>query len=124
MQTIVMNMQSLLYTGLFVQGITIGRLASIIAGLVGLTGVIIGRQALVRTTRSIGTGRTKAIAALVMGLTGIAASGLHLAITTGGFGTGSGRAGAIVALVIGGIGAAFGWMALNRSRQTISSDDQ
>lgn len=116
-------MQSLLYTGLFVQGITIGRLVSIIAALVGLTGVIIGRQAL-RTTRRVGTGRPRAIAALVMGLTGIAASGLHLAISTGGFGTGSGRAGAIVALGIGGISATFGWVALNRSRQTISSDDQ
>ncbi|AEW00355.1 hypothetical protein Niako_4076 [Niastella koreensis GR20-10] len=91
---------------------------SIVITLVGLIGVIMGRQALVRTNRRIGSARPKAIAALLLGLTGIVASGLHLAISSGGFGTGSGRAGAIVAMVLGFIGAAFGWLALARSKQT------
>jgi hypothetical protein len=109
-----MNMQSLLYV---LQVITTGRLTSIMIAVVGVISVIIGRQALVRINRRIGSGRPKAIAALVMGGTGILASGLHLALSSGGFGTGSGKAGSIVALVISIIGTAFSWLALVRSQQ-------
>jgi hypothetical protein len=112
-----MNMQHLLLVYLYVQGITTGRLVSIIITVVGIIGIIIGRQALVRANRRNGSARPKAIVALLLGLTGITGSGLHLGISSGGFGTGSGRAGAIVAMVIGIIGVALGWLALTRSQQ-------
>ena len=112
-----MNMQSLLQAGLFLQIITIGRLTSILTGVVALISIVIGRQALARSTGPIGSRRPKAMAALIVGLTGVALSMLHLALATGGFGTGSGKLGAIVALILGLVGTALGMMALARSRR-------
>lgn len=112
-------MQSLFEADLFLQvsGITPGRSAALLAGLVGLISVGIGWWALVRAARRANSGPAMAIVALVVGLTGILLSGLHLARATGGFGTGSGRAGAIVGLVVGAIGMVLGWRALARSRR-------
>ncbi|OQP60968.1 hypothetical protein A3860_04375 [Niastella vici] len=112
-----MNIQSLLQASLFVQVFTIWRLASIILGMVGFISLVIGRQALARSTGPIGSRRPKAMAALLVGLTGVALSVLHLALSTGGFGTGSGKLGAIVALVLGLAGAVLGMIALVRSRR-------
>ena len=111
-----MNTHSLLQIGFLLQ-ITPGRLFSIVAALLGIISVIIGRMALARSAGPTGSRRFRAIMALVVGLIGMFLSGLHLATTTGGFGTGKGRAGAIIALVIGLIGTALGWRALNRSRR-------
>lgn len=68
-----MIIQSLFQTGLFLQVITSGRLESMVAGVVGLISIIIGRYALVRSSRPA------AIAALVLALTGIALGVLRLA---------------------------------------------
>jgi hypothetical protein len=111
-----MNTHHLLLLGLFLQIITIGRLTSIVTGLIGLVSVIIGRQALIRSSRP-GSSRPKAIFALVMGLFSVAAGALHLIFSNGAFGTGSGKLGAIVAMVIGLTGSCFGWLALNRSKR-------
>ncbi|GAA0895141.1 DUF6223 family protein [Pseudonocardia zijingensis] len=92
-------------------GITSGRLGSLVAGAVGLVGVVAGGLAL------SGRGRTTAVTALVAGLLGAALAVLHLATSTGGFGTGSGRAGAIVALVVGLVGVALGGLATARARR-------
>lgn len=112
-------MQNLLQVDLFLQvsGITPGRAAAILSGVVGLISVIIGRLALIRSTRQISSGRRMSIVALAMGLICIVLSVLHLARTNGGFGTGKGRAGAIVAVVIGLIGMALGGLALARARR-------
>jgi hypothetical protein len=91
-----------------------GRTGAIVAGVVGLISVVIGRLAL---SRRIGSGRTGAIIAIVAGLTGIILGVLHLARSSGGFGTGNGRAGAIVAIVVGLIGMILGRLALARSRR-------
>jgi hypothetical protein len=101
-------------------GITPGRLASLVAGGVGLTSVVIGGLALARSAGHIGTGtgRRGAVVAIVVGLIGTALGGLHLAASTGGFGTGKGRLGAIVAMAVGLIGMALGGLALARSRRT------
>jgi uncharacterized membrane protein len=111
-----MNMHSLLQV-VFLQIITTGRLWSIVAGVVGLIGVVIGRLALIRSTHNIGSARRMGIVALGLGSIGVVLSVFHLASTTGGFGTGKGRAGAIVALIIGLIGTVLGWLALARSRR-------
>lgn len=111
-----MNTHNLLFIGLFLQIITIGRLTSIVTGLIGLVSVIIGRQALIRSSRPESS-RPKAIFALVMGLFSVVAGVLHLILSNGAFGTGSGKLGAIVAIVIGLTGSCFGWLALNRSRR-------
>jgi hypothetical protein len=96
---------------LFLQVITSGRLESIVAGVIGLISIIIGRYALVRS------GRIAAIVSLVLALTCIVLSVLRLSLSTGGFGTGSGRLGAIVAIVVGIIGMVLGGRALARSRR-------
>lgn len=115
-----MNMQNLLQDGLLLL-ITTGRLTSIITGLVGLISVIIGGQALTRSSRGIASGRPKAITALVMGLVAMVFSVLHLLLSTGGFGTGSGKAGAIVALVLGLVGAVLGGLAFSRLQRVARS---
>ena len=100
-----------------VTGITPGRAAAILSGIVGLISVVIGRLALIRSTRRISSGRIMGIVAMGLGLICIVLSVLHLARTTGGFGIGKGRAGAIVALVIGLIGMVLGGLALARYRR-------
>ena len=109
-------MHSLLQAELL-QIITTGRLWSIVAGVVGLAGLIIGRIALLRSARNIRSAQRMGSVALIMGLISVIVSGYHLASTTGGFGTGKGRAGAIIAMIIGLIGIIFGRLALTRSRR-------
>ena len=111
-----MNMQSFFPTDLFLQIITTGRLTSIIAAVVGLISVVIGRLALSRSGRRAGSGQFMSIVAIVIALISTILAVYHLARTTGGFGTGKGRAGAIVALVIGLVGITLGVKALFRSR--------
>jgi hypothetical protein len=96
-----------------------GRVGAIVAGLVGLIGVVIGGLAL-RSAGRIGTGsgRSRAIVALVAGLIGMALGGLVVATADGGIGTGNGLGGGIVALVVGLIGLVLGGLALARSRRT------
>src|SRR5687767_8316947 len=111
-----MSVHNLLHIGLFLQIITLWRLASIVTGIVGLISIVFGRQALARATRPAGSGRRKANVALVMGLIAVTFSILHLLLSTGSFGTGSGKLGAIVALVVGLAGTCLGGLALSRSR--------
>ena len=99
--------------------ITAGRLTSIAIGILGLISLVIGRQALARTTASMRPRRPKAIATLVIGLTVVILSVLQLSLSTDGFGTGSGKLGAIVAMLLGVIGAALGCLALVRSQRTV-----
>jgi Family of unknown function (DUF6223) len=100
--------------------LTAGRLWSLVAALVGLTGVFIGGLALARSAGRIGTGtgRRGAIVALVAGLIGMAIGGLVVAAAEGGPGTGYGIVGGFVAVVVGLIGMALGGLALARSRRT------
>lgn len=97
-----------------------GRLAATIAGVLGLTGVVIGGIALARPAGRLGTGsgRLGATAALTAGLAGMALGGLVVATSDGGIGTGNGRGGAYVALVVGLIALVLGGLALVRSRRT------
>src|SRR5688572_13223768 len=110
-------MQSYLQIELFLLFITIGRLTSVVTGIIGLISLFLGRQALVHAAGPAGSSRSKAIAALVVGLTTMFISILHLLISTGGFGTGSGKLGAIVAMLVGLTGTVLGAMALARMRQ-------
>jgi hypothetical protein len=112
-----MNMHHLLQAGFFLQIITVWRLASIVNAILGLISIVIGRQALVRSTAPISPRRPKAIAALVVGLICVSFSILHLLLSTGGFGTGSGKLGAIVAMVVGVTGTSLGAVALARSQR-------
>lgn len=97
-----------------------GRLGAIIAGVLALTGVVMGALALRRQREGSGTrsGRRGAIAALVTGLIGIALGGLVVATSAGGIGTGNGRGGGIVAMGMGLIAVTLGGLALRRSRGT------
>lgn len=99
--------------------ITAGRLTSIAIGMLGLISLVIGRQALARSTASMRSRRPKAIATLVIGLTVVVLSVLHLSLSNGGLGTGSGKLGAIVAMLLGLIGSGLGCMALVRSRRMV-----
>ena len=100
-------------------GLTPGRLAAIVAAMVGLISVVIGGLTLAHYAGRFGTGngRTGAIVAAVVGLVGVVLAGLHLANSSGGFGTGSGRAGAIVAIAVGLAGMAIAGLTLARSRR-------
>ncbi len=82
-------------------------------GMVGLISVIIGGQALIRSSRGMASGRPKAITALVMGLVAMVFSATAPACYPLVFGSGSGKAGAIVALVLGLVGAALGGLAFS-----------
>ena len=112
-----MDTQSFLHGDLLLQIITTGRLASITASLLGLSGVIIGRKALMRSSKGVKPGQSMGIAALVLGLIGVILGITHLASTTGGFGTGKGRAGAIVALLLGLTAIVLGALTLRRSQR-------
>lgn len=94
-----------------VRGLTPGRVAALVPGLIGLIGVLLAAIALLRKSMSNSTRRILTIIALVLALIDILFSGLHLARTTGGFGTGAGRLGAIVALIVGLTGIFLGWRA-------------
>ena len=108
---------------LFVPGllliITMGRLTSITIGVLGLISLVIGRQALSRSTAPMRSRRPKAIATLTTGLTAVVLSVLHLSLSSGGFGTGSGKLGAIVAMLLGLTGAVLGSIALARSPRMV-----
>jgi hypothetical protein len=104
--------------------ITNGRARALVAAVVGLISLVIGRLALARSAGRIGagSGRAWAIVALALGLIGMVLSVAHLGSSTGGFGSGSGRAGAILALVLGLIGMNLGGLSLARSRRSRSAD--
>ncbi|HET6856569.1 MAG TPA: DUF6223 family protein [Streptomyces sp.] len=97
-----------------------GRLGATVAGLVGLTGVVIGGLVL----RSVGRFATRnrrggATAGLVAGLIAMSLGGLVVATSDSGIGTGNGRGGAFVALVLGLISMVLGGLALARARRTV-----
>jgi hypothetical protein len=96
-----------------------GRIAAIVAGIVGLISAIIGWLALARSTGRIGngTGRRGAIVALVLGPIGLIIGGLVVVTAEGGLGTGNGLGGGIVAMIVGLIGMSLGGLALARSRR-------
>jgi hypothetical protein len=73
-----------------------GRIGSIVAGVVGLIGAVIGGRALARSAGRTGAdnGRRGAIVALVLGPIGLAIGGLVVATAKGGAGTGNGVGGA------------------------------
>jgi hypothetical protein len=100
---------------LFISGmlllITLGRLTSLVIGLLGLIGLFIGSQALARASRP------KAKAALITGVLVVLLSALHISLSSGGFGTGSGKLGAIVAMLTGISDIVLGGIALARSRR-------
>lgn len=97
-----------------------GRIAAIVAGVVGLISAAIGGLALARSVGRIGlgNGRRGAFVALVLGPIGVVIGGLVVATADGGLGTGNGLGGGIVAVIVGLIGMALGGLALNRSRHT------
>jgi len=103
-------------TSSYVTGITAGRARSLVGVVLGLTSLIIGWRAKIRSAVGPG-GRKWNIAALVLGLVAIILSTVHLATVMGGFGTGGGKAGAIVALVLGLAGMVLGGLALFRSKK-------
>lgn len=96
-----------------------GRLASSVAALVGLAGVVLGGLALARANRRPGTGnpRRGAVAALVAGPACTAAGAVVAATADGGLGTGNGLGGAYVAVLIGLAATVLGWLALSRVRR-------
>ena len=100
-----------------VTGLTPGRAAALLPGILGLISVILGSMALTRTAGTTGPGRLRATISLVLAMTAIVLSVIHLSRATGGYGTGSGWLGAIVAFVMGLIGAILGGLAIARSRR-------
>jgi len=104
--------------------ITPGRLGAIIAGLLGLTGLVIGGLSLIRPTGRFGTGSGPrgAIVALAAGLVGVILGALVVATSDAGIGTGNGRAGAYVALAVGTAAMILGGFALARSRRSTAKN--
>lgn len=90
-----------------------GRLGSVVAGLLGLTGLVLGGLVLARPAER----RPGAGVALAAGLLGTALGGLVVATSDSGIGTGNGRAGGYVALVVGVIAVTLGGLALVRARR-------
>ncbi|MBB5083652.1 DUF6223 family protein [Nonomuraea endophytica] len=100
--------------------LTSGRLWSVIAGAIGLVGVVLGGLALARSTGRSGTGpwRKGATMALVAGLAGMVIGALVVAAAKGGPGTGYGIVGGFVDLVVGLIALILGGLAVVRARHT------
>lgn len=91
----------------YVKGITSGRARALVGGVIGLTSLIIGWRARVRSSS------TGAKLAIALGLTAIVLSVVHLSTVAGAvFGSGSGKAGAIVALLLAIIGTILGGLTL------------
>jgi hypothetical protein len=101
----------------YVKGITPGRAYALAGGVIGLTSLIIGWRAKVRSKAGIDKARTGAMVALALGLTSIVLSIVHLSTSAGAvFGSGSGKAGALIALVPASIGIIFSGLALRQKR--------
>src|SRR5687767_5510959 len=122
-----MKMQYLFQLDILLQvyGMTPGRAAALLPGVLGIVSVIVGVWALTRAASHLRNGRLGAIASLVTSMIAMALSGIHLVRTaSSNIGTGSGRLGAIVALVLGLIGIVLGGRALARSRKSVTSSDK
>lgn len=95
-----------------VSDISAGRLGAIVAGVVGLIGIVIGGRALVRSaSRSRSAGRT----GMMLGLVAMVLGGLIMATADGGLGSGNGLGGAVVAAVLGLVATILGWLARTRT---------
>jgi hypothetical protein len=92
---------------------TSGRLAAMVAVLIGLCGVFVGGVALTK-----GEARRAAIVALVAGVVGAMIGGVVVVASPTGVGTGNGVGGGFVSIAVGTIGAVLGALALARSRRT------
>jgi hypothetical protein len=97
-----------------------GRIGALMAGVVGLSAVVIGGLALARSARRVGTGdaRRGAVSALVLGPIAWVVGALVVASADGGIGTGNGLGGGVVAMLVGLVGMFLGVLALARSRRT------
>ncbi|MEV4897452.1 DUF6223 family protein [Nonomuraea sp. NPDC055795] len=95
--------------------LTSGRLWSVIAAVIGLTGVVIGGLALARST---GPSKKGAIMALVAGLASMVIGALIVAAAKGGPGTGYGIVGGVVDLAVGLVALVLGGVAAARTRRT------
>jgi hypothetical protein len=102
--------------------LTTGRIWSLVAGGLGLVGVVIGVLALIRSAGSTSprSRQGRAAAAIIAGVLGAVIGGLVVASADGGPGTGSGVVGGFLALLIGLIAMVLGGSALTRSRHTDS----
>jgi hypothetical protein len=102
-------------------GLTAGRFWSLVAALIGLTGVVIGGLVVARSRR-LGSGvrRRGPVIAVTAGLVGMAIGGLVVAAADGGPGTGYGIVGGYVALVVGLVAVVLGALVMIRSRRTVS----
>jgi hypothetical protein len=80
-----------------------GRTGANLALGVGLLGLAVGRLALARAGRRVGTrnARIGGMSAIALGLAGTVLALLHVSTTSGGPGTGNGLLGAVVAVPLG-----------------------
>jgi len=93
-----------------------GRIGASAAGVMALTGVVLGGLALYRS--GSGTAQRRAVTGLGLALLGIIVGGLVALTADGGVGTGNGLGGGVVAVVVGLIGVVIAGLALARSRRT------
>lgn len=89
-----------------------GRLWSLVAGALGVAGVVVGVLSLTRTARR------GAVAALVAGVVAVVVGGLVVAAAEGGPGTGYGIVGGYVAVAVGLAAAVLGGLGVARARRT------
>ncbi|MEU6623283.1 DUF6223 family protein [Streptomyces litmocidini] len=102
--------------------LSVGRVASSMAALVGLLGAVNGGLALARTA---GRSRLRAwarrngsVTALVAGPIAVAVGTVVAVTADGGLGTGNGLGGAYVAVLVGLAAVALGWRARSGTRRT------
>ncbi|MGW8767512.1 DUF6223 family protein [Streptomyces sp. NPDC055815] len=98
--------------------LSVGRVTSSVAAVVGLLGAVNGGLALARTA---GPGhiagwarRNGAVTALLAGAVAVVAGAVVAATADGGLGTGNGLGGAYVAMLVGVVALALGWRARSR----------
>jgi hypothetical protein len=96
---------------------TPGRIWAVVAGSLGLAGLIAGGLALARAARRAGGGRGGMVS-VGLGLAGVVIGGLVVAAAEGGPGTGYGIVGGFIALALGAAAIAVGGLALVRVRRT------
>ncbi|GEM34615.1 hypothetical protein NN3_56220 [Nocardia neocaledoniensis NBRC 108232] len=95
-----------------VYDLSVGRLGSSSAALVGIAGVILGGLALARSGSA-----TRSTIALFAGLLALAVGTVVAVTADGGLGTGNGLGGAFVAILVGAIATVLGALALRRARR-------
>jgi hypothetical protein len=122
-----MTIQDLIQLDMLLQvrGITPGRAAALLPGVLAIISVIIGWWALTRSASDTRKRKIAAIISSVLSVVALVLTVMHLINTAGSrIGTGSGRLGAFVALVLSVTGIVLSGIALRSKKEPLTNGKQ